>query len=116
MNFCRNISNSSNAEKTLWKNLNPSSNFGAQTISCDLSNVDFSKSAVILKFKKGAKEEKTYEIRLNEGLNEVCVGCQLFPRFRHLPPLFFLRSGHWIWKSHFLQEEAFPHFATYRSL
>ena len=74
MNFCRNISNSSNAEKTLWKNLNPSSNFGAQTISCDLSNVDFSKSAVILKFKKGAKEEKTYEIRLNEGLNEVCVG------------------------------------------
>lgn len=74
MNFCKNILGNSVGVKSLWKNPAPNSNFGAQTIACDLSNVDFSKSAVILKFKRGVKEEKTYEIRLNEGLNEVCVG------------------------------------------
>ena len=74
MNFCRNILNSSNAAKTLWKNLSPSSNFGAQTISCDLSHVDFEKSEVILKFKRKSTDTKTIEIRLNEGENEVCVG------------------------------------------
>ena len=55
MNFCKNILGNSVGVKSLWKNPAPNSNFGAQTIACDLSNVDFSKSAVILKFKRGVK-------------------------------------------------------------
>lgn len=73
MNFCRNIL-SSPATKTLWKNPNPNSNFGAQTIAFDFSRVDFEKSEVILKFKRKSTDMKTIEIRLNDGENEVCVG------------------------------------------
>lgn len=74
MNFCRNILSGSSAAKTLWKNPNPNSNFGAQTIAFDFSRVDFEKSEVILKFKRKSTDMKTIEIRLNDGENEVCVG------------------------------------------
>ncbi|MCH1940043.1 hypothetical protein [Holdemania massiliensis] len=74
MNFSKNILTNSNQARTIWKNPAPNSNYGAQTISYDFSHTDFQKSEVILKFKKSVKDTATYEIRLNEGFNEVCVG------------------------------------------
>ena len=63
-----------NKLQILWENPAPNSNFGAQTIACDFSKVDFEKTEIILKFKRKATDTKTIEIRLNEGENEVCVG------------------------------------------
>lgn len=63
-----------NKPKILWENPAPNSNFGAQTIACDFSKVDFEKTEIILKFKRKTTDTKTIDIRLNEGLNEVCVG------------------------------------------
>ncbi len=63
-----------NKPKILWENPAPNSNFGAQTIPYDFSRIDFQKSEVILKFKRKTTDTKTIDIRLNEGLNEVCVG------------------------------------------
>ena len=74
MNFCKNILGNSVGVKSLWKNPNPNSNFGAQTIAFDFSRVDFEKSEVILKFKRKSTDTKTIEIRLNDGENEVCIG------------------------------------------
>lgn len=58
----------------IFQNTQATSNFGATTIAHDLSLMDFINDELILKFKRTKSESVIYEIRLNKGENNVCIG------------------------------------------
>lgn len=60
--------------EVIFQNSSPTSNFGQTTISYDLNSMDFVNDELILKFKRQKAESIIYEIRLNQGENNVCIG------------------------------------------